>query len=318
MNQPTDLAAEQVTDSAVLPIALPRDTSADAEPMTPYELRMHLEAFGLTQAELAQLLGANARTVRRWLEGNGGEGPGIPGAVASTVRAWHRLQHAGLPWRPEDALLDAGDVDAIATHRYHALDLDAVLERVRARGGPATPWDVDLARQRATLGEVQLTFYLLANGGFAPQSYRRRDGLPPDLVRDQVLLEDGYACIARALERAGRPARPALRLGPAGIVAGASLVMWEQRPFPTVVVIIPVEVARAVLGQSATAHELREFADRNRERLAALAQTLVDQRAGAVNALGARELRLDKALLDRARPRRILLGEAGPFAGSGT
>ena len=308
---------EHVADPAAVAAAQLPMSGPEGGPMTPFELRMHLEAFGLTQAELAQLVGANVRTVRRWLEGPG-DGTGIPSAVVNTLRAWQRLQHAGLPWRPEDALLDAGDVDAIAAHRYHALDLDAVLERVRARGGPAAPWDVDLARQRATLGGVQLTFYLLANGGFAPQSYRRRDELTPDLARDAVLLEDGYACIARALQREGRRAQPALRLGPAGIVAGASLVMWEQRPFPTVVVIIPIEVARAVLGQSATALELREFADRNRDRLATLAQALVDERAGVVNALGARELRLDKALLERAKPRRFLLGEAGPFAGDGT
>ena len=36
-----------------------------AGPMTPVELRKYIQAFGLTQTELAQLLGANARTVRR-------------------------------------------------------------------------------------------------------------------------------------------------------------------------------------------------------------------------------------------------------------
>ena len=305
-----------ITDPS-LPTPIPAagpDVSSTDGPMNAIELRLHLDSLGLTQAEFAQLQGANVRTVRRWLDG---EGPGIPGAVANSLRAWQRLQHAGLPWRPEDALLEAGDAAGLAAHRFHALDLDAVLERVRQRGGPASPWDVDLDRQRATLGAVRLTFYKLPNGGFAPQSYRRLDGLPPDLVRDRVLLEDGYACIARALVRAGKSARPALRLGPAGIVDGALLVMWEQRPFPTVVVIIPVSVARAVLGQSANAAELREFANRNREKLAALAQALVDERAGVVNGLGARELRLDEALLRRAQPRRFLLGQDGPLAGEG-
>ena len=285
-----------------------------ASAMTPNDLRTALDDLGLTQAELAQLLDTNPRTVRRWESG----ATPIPGAVAQTLHAWARLQRAGLAWRPEDAILDAGDAESLAAHRFHSMALDELLERVRARGGPAAPWDVDLERKRATLGGLQLSFYLLANGGFAPQSYRRRDGVPPDLARDTPLLEDGYACIARALERQGRAARPALRLGSAGIVDRTLLVMWEQRPFPTVVVIIPVDVARAVLGQSATPRELAEFCNRNQDRLAMLAQTLVDEDAGVVNALGARELRLDKTLLEGAGPRRILLGEAGPFPGSGT
>lgn len=284
-----------------------------ASAMTPSDLRASLDHLGLTQAELAQLLDTNPRTVRRWESG----ATPIPGAVAQTLHAWARLQRAGLAWRPEDAILDAGDTESLAAHRFHAMDLDALLERVRARGGPAAPWDVDLDRQRATLGGLQLTFYLLANGGFAPQSYRRRDGVPPDRARDTPLLEDGYACIARALERQGRAARPALRLGSAGIVERTLLVMWEQRPSPTVVVIIPVDVARAVLGQSATPRELAEFCNRNQDRLAVLAQTLVNEGAGHINALGARELRLDKATLERAHPRRFLLGENGLFAGEG-
>lgn len=284
-----------------------------ASAMTPNELRESLSGLGLTQAELAQLLDTNPRTLRRW---ESGVTP-IPSAVAQTLQAWGRLQKAGLAWRPEDAALDAGEDDVIAEHRFHTMKLDALLERVRARGGPAAPWDVDLQRQRATLGGLQLSFYLLTNGGFAPQSYRRRDGVPPDPVRDTPLLEDGYACIARALERQGRPPRPALRLGPAGLVNGTLLVMWEQKPFPTVVVIIPIDVARAVLGQSATPGELVEFCNRNQSRLAALAQTLVDEDAGQINALGARELRLDQATLARARPRRFLLGEDGLFAGEG-
>ena len=283
--------------------------TSESAAMVPLELRRHLDAFGLTQVELAQLLGANARTVRRWLAG---EGPGIPGAVANTVRAWHRLQRAGLPWRPQDAPLETGDVEAIAAHRYHALDLEAVLERVRAGGGPATPWDVDLDRQRATLQGMHLTFYVLANGGFVPLSYRRQDALVPDPVRDQTLLEDGMACIARALERQGRRATPSLRLGPSGVVGGATLVLWEQRPVPSLVVVLPLAVARAVLGPSATIRELRGIVDGNGAALSKLAQALVDEGAGAVNALGVRELRLDEALLRIAAPRMLGQGENGP------
>ena len=218
--------------------------------MTPVELREHIQGFGLTQTELAQLLGANARTVRRWLEEDGStDGPGVPGAVATTLRAWQRLQHAALAWRPQDAPLSAaGTAPVLAAQRFYALGIDAMLERVRMRGGPAVPWDVDLARQRATVGAVQLSFYVLEGGGFVPLSYRRQDALMPDPVRDQTLLEDGVACIARTLERHGQRATPALRLGPAAVVGGTTLVLWEQRPAPTVVVILPLNVARAVLG----------------------------------------------------------------------
>ena len=290
-----------------------------AHPMTPSQLRAHLAAFGLTQTELAKLLGTNPRTVRRWLEddlpGQGAaQGPGIPGAVATTLQAWQRLQRAGLPWRPQDAPLNAVDAGAaLAFQRFYALDVDAMLERVRARGGPAVPWDVDLARQRATVGAVQLTFYLLEGGGFVPLSYRRQDELLPDPVRDQSLLEDGVACIARTLARRGQPATPSRRLGPATVVGGSTLVLWEQRPVPTVVVIVPLNVARAVLGPLATVQELREIVDRNRGVLS----KLVDEGAGTVNELGVRELRLDDALLRLARPRPLENGAKGGQGGQG-
>ena len=203
---------------------------------------------------------------------------------------------------------------ALAAQRYYALGIDAMLERVHARGGPAIPWDVDLARQRATVGAVQLSFYVLEGGGFVPLSYRRLDELIPDPVRDQTLLEDGVACIARTLERHGQRATPALRLGPAAVVGGTTLVLWEQRPAPTVAVILPLGVARAVLGPSASVRELREIVDRHGAVLSTLAQALVDEGAGAVNALGVRELRLDEALLRIARPRTLALGSSGQGA----
>jgi len=289
---------------------------AGAGPMTPVELREHIQGFGLTQTELAQLLGANARTVRRWLEEDGStDAPGVPGAVATTLRAWRRLQHAALAWRPEDLPLSAADTaPALAAQRFYALGIDAMLERVRTRGGPAVPWDVDLARQRATVGAVQLSFYVLEGGGFVPLSYRRQDALLPDPVRDQTLLEDGVACIARTLERHGQRATPALRLGPAVVVGGTTLVLWEQRPAPTVVVMLPLGIARAVLGPLASVRELREIVDRNGAVLSTLAQALVDEGAGAVNAIGVRELRLDEALLRIARPRTLANGSSGEGA----
>jgi len=184
---------------------------ANAAAMTPVELREHIQGFALTQTELAQLLGANARTVRRWLEeDDSADGPRVPGAVATTLRAWQCLQHAALAWRPEDLPLSAADTaPALAAQRFYALGIDAMLERVRMRGGPAVPWDVDLARQRATIGAVQLSFYVLEGGGFVPLSYRRQDALMPDPVRDQTPLEDRVACgpSNRQEERQGRRSR---------------------------------------------------------------------------------------------------------------
>jgi len=183
---------------------------AGARQMTPVELREHIQAFGLTQTELAQLLGANARTVRRWLEEDGSaDGPGVPGAVATTLRAWQRLQHAALAWRPEDAPLSAaGTAPALAAQRFYALGIDAMLERVRTRGGPAVPWEVDLARQRATVGAVQLSFYMLEGGGFVPLSYRRQDALMPDAVRDRTLWKTGWrASLAPSSGTANEPRR---------------------------------------------------------------------------------------------------------------
>ena len=289
---------------------------ADAGPMTPVELREHIQAFGLTRTELAQSLGANPRTVRRWLEEDRAEeGAGVPGAVATTLCAWQRLQHAALAWRPQDAPLTGADGGtAVAAQRFYTLGIDAMLERVHLRGGPAIPWDVDLARQRATVGAVQLSFYVLDGGGFVPLSYRRQDALLPDPVRDQTLLEDGVACIARTLERHGQRVTPALRLGPAAVVGGTTLVLWEQRPAPTVAVILPLAVTRAVLGPWASVRELREIVDAHAAALSRLAQALVDEGAGAVNALGVRELQLDEALLRLARPRALGQGSTGQGA----
>lgn len=48
--------------------------------MTPTELRAALAALGISQLELARRTGANARTVRRWLDPR--SGPLAPGAAA--------------------------------------------------------------------------------------------------------------------------------------------------------------------------------------------------------------------------------------------
>jgi len=162
--------------------------------MTNFDFLISLDTLGISHSELAILLSVSPRTVRRWGE-NVAE---MPGPAKQVLLAWIGLHRRGLPWMPDSVALNADDDQMIAQHRIHAMELDALLKRVDARGGPAAPWLVDLDRGRATLGPLQVTFYRLANGGFSPQSYRRTDG-PADLERDRQLVDDAFACIAKAI-----------------------------------------------------------------------------------------------------------------------
>ena len=166
--------------------------------MTRKEFDEHLSGLGLTQVEAAQLLSAGPRTVRRWAE----DPTTMPGTAEQALRAWMRLHKCGLAWRPDGVAVGAHDEEAIAVHRQHAIGLDQLLQKVRARNGPAAPWRVDLRRSCATLGPLKVSFYRLRNGSFAPQSYSRSDG-PPDLNRDWPLIEDACACIAESLREVG-------------------------------------------------------------------------------------------------------------------
>ena len=169
--------------------------------MTCSQLLDHLTDLGLTQVEAARLLSVSARTVRRWAEGS----QNIPGPAEMAMRAWLQLHRRGLAWRPDSEAILMDDPEMIARHRQHALDLDTLLRRVDARGGPAAPWQVNLERGLATLGSLTVSFYKLQNGGFAPQSYRRLDDQAMDQQRDWPLIEDACACIARKLAGQGIP-----------------------------------------------------------------------------------------------------------------
>src|SRR5258708_24590001 len=80
------------------------------------------------------------------------------------------------------------------------IDLNAVLERVEARGGAKAPWVVDWDSGRASLETMEVSFYKLQSGSFSLGPYRRTDS-PPDTARDMPMIEDAVYCISKALEK---------------------------------------------------------------------------------------------------------------------
>lgn len=163
--------------------------------MAHLDLTETLNSLGLSQVAAARLLSVDPRTVRRWVE-NPTE---ISGPAEQALRAWHRLHEYGLPWSPDGVDLIESDPEQVARHRLHTLELDELLAKVKKRGGPAAPWVVDLDKCKATLGALEVTFYRLPSGGFSPQSYKRRDDIKPNVERDWSLIEDAFACIAKAI-----------------------------------------------------------------------------------------------------------------------
>ena len=170
--------------------------------MSSAEYMDHLSALKLTQPEAAQLLGVSERTVRRWTDGEA-----VPGPVEAALRAWRRLDQRYLPWRPDAVSVFHDDQDQISRIRDQDQLLDALMREVEARGGPKTPWSVDLVKQRATLGPAEVSFHRLEQGGFSPTSYRRVDRTPSDADRPDI--QDACYCIAQAIARS-RAANQAL------------------------------------------------------------------------------------------------------------
>jgi hypothetical protein len=164
--------------------------------MTPNELKEHLTYLGLfDQAEAAQLLSVTPRTLRRWLDGEE-----VPGPAEQAVRAWRRLQERGLIWRPDTVAIVENDHRQIAASRNHAIELDEVLQRVKARGGPRMHWLVDRHGCRAILGPMEVSFYNLANGSFSLANYTRKDNYP-DIERDREFIEDATFFIAQEMKK---------------------------------------------------------------------------------------------------------------------
>ena len=288
--------------------------------MSGAQARAHLALLRLSQTEAARLLDTHARTVRRWVED---DDAAIPGPAAQVLHAWAQLHRAGLCWRPDHRAVPGEASHLQDTRRRLARGVAEALERVRRRGGPAALWDVDLERQRATLGTLQLHFQVLEDGGFVPQSYRPVDRtVPPaspelaashdaDASSIAEQLEDGYACVTRALARVQRAWRPAFSLAPAGVV-GDRVLLWEDCAAPTLVVIVPGSVARAVMGPFVALSEVKEILDRHGAVLNALAQRLSEGGAGEVGGLGVREL-----VVDEAQMRGCGFGQALPGAAQG-
>jgi hypothetical protein len=163
--------------------------------MSKAELRLTLMRLELSLADAAQLLGVTERTFRRWSEGEE-----VPGPAEQALRAWVRLHDRNLPWRPDEQSIVRDEQDQIARHRANVIQLDEMLARVEARGGPRVPWSVDRGRQIATLGPMEVSYYKLASGSFSLANYRRKDG-EPDVERDREAIEDAAACIARAMKK---------------------------------------------------------------------------------------------------------------------
>ena len=256
--------------------------------MSAADLQFHFLQLGLVPDEAAQLLSVSPRTVQRW--GHGLQE--IPGPAEQSVRAWLRLHERGLAWRPDGEAIATGDDAMIARHREHSVELDELLKRVDSRGGPAAPWQVDLERGRAMLGPLQVSFYKLRNGGFSPQSYRRTDG-PVDMQRDWPLIEDAYACIALAFAARGQPPRTRFAfVGPS--LENGRLALWDLSLTPPVVAVMSCQTLRDAFGLAAEIADAkcRLLAERNKELLGEVAETLFAAERYAVKEYGIRVLDL--------------------------
>jgi hypothetical protein len=231
--------------------------------MTAIEFRDCLAQLDLTQIDAAKLLEVDPRTVRRWAEDNGAD---IPGPAEKALRAWQGLQKRGLPWRPGDD----GTAEQLAPHRAHAIELYELLLRVDKRGGPSDAWDVDLEKGQATLGPVRVSFYKLTNGGFSPSVYSRSDG-NPDIKRDWPLIEDAFACIAKAFAEQRR-----IKFVFAVTLQNSHVLLWDVQKVPTIVLKVSCSAIRKALcrGIEVTDEQCRLLVDCNKDLICEVAETM--------------------------------------------
>jgi hypothetical protein len=168
--------------------------------MNTLDLKEHLSILKLSSADLARLLDVSERTIHRWLSGD----VAMPGAATRALEAWHLLENAGLPWRPDGVPLlraHAGANASMVLPIRSERTIKDIIESVYARGGPNTPWVVRLDQRQACLEHAWIKYKPLSNCSFIPLSFGRTDRAP-DLTRDFGLIEEGYACIALALSKA--------------------------------------------------------------------------------------------------------------------
>jgi len=151
------------------------------------EMDTVLSALYLTRNEAAALLGVDYRTIQRWAS------LGMPSTARCALSAWLELRRRGEIWRP-------GSIPMTTF-----ADIKAIIAGVAKRGGPASPWSVDLEREDAALGPVLMTFRCGQHHahGFALVSYERSDATP-DLARDRVIIEDGIFRIDAAVRARGK------------------------------------------------------------------------------------------------------------------
>jgi hypothetical protein len=88
--------------------------------------------------------------------------------------------------------------------RENRAQLDEVLRRVEARGGPASRWEVDLKGRSANLigGSKVVAFFATEDGRFVLSNFKRADR-DADPERESLLEEDAIACIDEAVRQAG-------------------------------------------------------------------------------------------------------------------
>lgn len=238
------------------------------------EFDQSLTYLGLSHTELAELLDVTARTTRRWSDEPGE----IPGPAECAIRAWVRLQKMGLAWRPDGVAIGerdpAGISEQIKKHVRHSLDLDQLIERVKARGGVETPWTVDLAKRQARLGPTIVTFYPLVNGSFSPASYTRRDRAP-DLNLDWRLIEDALFSIATEIAKHGPDWAGEGLNAPTVPSSAMQMLEYGDRSFRTAINAASLsndelaafgagaqEVAVSIVGPFSSQNPTREFLDR--------------------------------------------------------
>jgi len=286
------------------------DDSAERE-LTAQRFADSLEYLGLTRAEFAEDVGLAERTVRAYGPRDGGAP--VPGPVVATVRLMRRLKDHGLPWRLSGHTIvppRLGSSASTAQTRRRAMrnavasffEVDEIVQRLRSEPRPLAPWAVDLKRECAQLGTLELRFKRRPEGGFVPLSYHRSDDAY-DADADWTFLVDGFGCIARALEAEGKSGVGTLQLGRAKRMP-FGYAMWEERLAPRLVVAIPDSAFPGALATQDQDDRCR-FLDANRKRLARyLAQTANYEKMHDPST-GLLTVKLDAGMFEAANLRKV-------------